>query len=107
MGKGQFDQAISDISKALEIDPMNAMAYVNRGVAYVNKGQYDLAISDYNKALEINSGYAVAYFSRGVAHYFKREFESSWKDFQKAQGLGFQIDPKFLENLRKASGRQN
>ena len=49
--KGQYDQAISDYNKALEIDPSDALAYSNRGNAYDDKGQYDQAISDHNKAL--------------------------------------------------------
>ncbi|MEE8075142.1 MAG: tetratricopeptide repeat protein, partial [Candidatus Binatia bacterium] len=52
--KGQYDQAISDFNKALEINPRDAKAYNDRGVSYARKGQYDQAVSDYNKALEIN-----------------------------------------------------
>ncbi len=84
----------------------DAKFYNNRGNAYYSKGQYDQAISDFNKALEINPRYALAYNNRGVAYYFKREYEKSWKDVEKAQSLGYQIHPEFLEELRKASGRE-
>jgi len=43
----------------------------------------------------------------GSAYYFQREYEKSWKDVEKAQYLGQRIDPKFLDDLRKASGRKN
>ena len=105
--KGQLDQAISDYTNALEINPRLAEAYYRRGIAYVKKGQLDQAISDFTKAFEINPRYAEAYYSRGVAYYFKREYGKSWKDVEKAQSLGHQIDPKFLDKLRRASGRQN
>jgi len=59
--KGQHDRAISDFSKAIEINPNDAEAYNNRGFAYFNKGRYDLAISDYNKGIEINPRHAKAY----------------------------------------------
>jgi tetratricopeptide (TPR) repeat protein len=98
---------ISDFTQALEINPRLAMAFYNRGTAYGKKGQYDQAISDFNKALEINPRYAEAYYSRGIAYYFKREYGKSWEDVGKAQSLGYQIDPKFLDQLRKASGRRN
>lgn len=52
--KGQYDQAISYYTEAIEINPSFAEAYVNRGNVYHAKGQYDQAISDYNKAIEIN-----------------------------------------------------
>ena len=42
--KGQYDQAISDYNKALEMNPRFAKAYYNRGLAYWRKGQPDQAI---------------------------------------------------------------
>ena len=105
--KSQLDQAISDFTKALEINPRYAEAYNNRGLAYDEKGQLDQAFSDFNKALEINPRYAVAYYNRGIAYYFKREYEKSWKDVGKAQSLAYPINPKFLDELRKASGSKN
>jgi Flp pilus assembly protein TadD len=85
----------------------DAELYNRRGIAYEEKGQHDQAISDYNKALEINPRLADAYNNRGVAYYFKGEYEKSWEDVKKAQNLGCKILPEFLDNLRKASGRQN
>ena len=105
--KGQYEQAISDHTKALEIDPRDAKAYFNRGNTYGREGRYDQASSDLNKALEINPRDAKVYIYRGYAHYFQREYEKSWKDIEKAQYLGHRIDPKFLDDLRKASGRKN
>ncbi len=52
--KGQYDQAVSDFNKAIEIDPRYNKAYNNRGIVYRLKGQYDRAVSDFNKAIEIN-----------------------------------------------------
>ena len=105
--KGQYDQAISDYNKALGINPRYAYAYNNRGIAYGDKGQYDQAISDFNKALEVNPRYAEAYNNRGRAYYLKGEYGKSWEDIKKAQDLGYKIPPKFLDDLRKASGKQN
>ncbi|MGA2468126.1 MAG: tetratricopeptide repeat protein, partial [Thermodesulfobacteriota bacterium] len=73
--KGQYDQAISDFNKALEINSKYAYAYNNRGMAYRDKGQYDQAISDYNKALEINPKYAYAYNNRGIAYGDKGQYD--------------------------------
>lgn len=69
--------------------------------------QYEQAISDFNKALEINPKYADAYYNRGYTYYLKEEYEKSWEDINKAQDLGFKVPPKFLDDLRKASGKQN
>ena len=66
--KGQYDQAIADFNKALEIDSKSASAYYNRGIAYLNKGQFDWAIADFNKALEIDPKSASAYYNRGICY---------------------------------------
>jgi tetratricopeptide (TPR) repeat protein len=105
--KGKCDDAIRDFNKALELNPKYAKAYHIRGIAYASKGRYDQAITDYTKALEINPQDAIAYCNRGVAHYFRKEYGKSWENVKKAQSLGYQIDPRFLDGLRKASGRQN
>ena len=104
--EGQYDQAISDFNKALEINPRDANAYNNRGVAYARKDQYDQAISDFNKALEINPRDANAYNNRGFTYFRKGQYDKAWEDVHKAQDLGVKIRPVFLKDLRKASGRQ-
>jgi len=48
--KGKYDQAISDYSKALEINPKDTAAYNNRGLYYYRKGEYDKAWEDVRKA---------------------------------------------------------
>jgi len=52
--KGDYDKAISDYKRALELHPRYAEAYNNRGVAWAYKGEYDKAILDCTEALEIN-----------------------------------------------------
>jgi len=82
------------------------VTYNNRGTTYEKKGQYDQAVSDFNKTLEINLKFALAYYNRGRSYYFKKEYDKSWKDIKKAEDLGWKVPPEFLEELRKASGRE-
>lgn len=35
-----------------------------------------------------------------------REYNKSWNDINKVQELGHKIPPEFLDDLRKASGRE-
>ena len=90
-----------------QTNPSDPVSCNNRGIAHYRRGQFDLAIADFSKALEINPKFAEASNNRGIAYYFKKEYGKSWKDVRKAQELGFEINPIFLEDLRKASGRQN
>jgi len=82
--KGQYDQAISDYSEAIKINPADAIAYNNRGLAYYKKGQYDKAISDCTKAIGINPAYAAAYHIRGVAHDEKGQYDQAMSDYSEA-----------------------
>jgi len=104
--RGEYDKAISEFNKALEINPRDSETYRNRGSAYMNKGHYDQAISDFTKALEINPKDAVAYNNRGRAYYFKGNYERSWEDFDKAEDLGYQVPPEFFDDLRNALRRK-
>ena len=43
-----YDRAIADYNRAIELSPQSALAFNNRGTAYRNKGRYDSAIQDYD-----------------------------------------------------------
>ena len=66
--KGEYDKAIKEYNKAIELNPKYAEAFNNRGLAYRHKGELDRAIKDYNKAIELNPKYAKAFNNRGVAY---------------------------------------
>ena len=105
--KGRYDDAMLDFSKALSIEPTHAKAYNNRGIAYAIQGNYDQAIADLDKALDIDPRYAEAYNNRATAYCYKGNFDKSWKDIHKAMSLGFKVNPKFITQLKKASGRED
>ena len=104
--KAEPPEAESQQVKEIPSLPETSVDYYNRGKAYASKGQYDQAISDFNKAIEIDPGFATAYNNRGIAYFYKREYDKAWEDVRKAQGLGYQVHPGFLNDIRKASGRQ-
>jgi tetratricopeptide (TPR) repeat protein len=51
----EYDQAIADYDKAIDLDPKNAKAYYQRGYVYDIEGKHDRAMADYNKAMELLS----------------------------------------------------
>ena len=62
---GDHYGAISDYTKAIEINPKLAEAYYNRAIAKDDLKDYYGAIADYTKAIEINPRYASSYYNRG------------------------------------------
>jgi len=87
---GHPDQAISDFTKAIELNPKDAIAFNNRGVAHDSLGQHEQAISDYNKAIELNPKYADAFYNRGIAHRNLGQHEQAISDYNKA----IELSPK-------------
>ncbi|MCG6533326.1 MAG: tetratricopeptide repeat protein [Syntrophales bacterium LBB04] len=53
-GKKEYDQAIADYNKSLEIDPNDAGTYFARGSAWFDKAEYDHYLEDYNKAMDLS-----------------------------------------------------
>ncbi len=100
----KLDQAIADYSKAIQIEPNLALTYYNRGNANKELGILDQAIADYSKAIQIEPNLAGAYYNRAIAYFLKQRFDKSWLDLRKLRELGYIVDSKFLEELKKASG---
>src|SRR5262245_26279051 len=67
-GVRQYDSAIADYTKAIDLKPDYAEAYNDRGFAYYLKGDFERAISDYTRAIELRPDYPKAYNSRGVVY---------------------------------------
>jgi tetratricopeptide (TPR) repeat protein len=57
---GRFDESLAQLDKALEIDPINAEAYHNRGVLHEKRGDRDAAAREYASALRYNPQYEPA-----------------------------------------------
>jgi tetratricopeptide (TPR) repeat protein len=93
MEGSNYDDAITNYTKALKINPRNAIAYNNRGLAWGKKGDYDNAIADFSKAVEINPQYTDAYNNRGIAYYEKRKYDSAIADFTTA----VEINPQYAD----------
>ena len=49
----EYDRAIADYDKAIDLDPKNAKALYQRGYVYDIKGQRDRAMADYNQAMRL------------------------------------------------------
>ena len=90
---GQYDQAISEYTKAIELNPKNAMTYYYRGNAYRAKDQYKEAVSDYTKVLELNPTSAEAYHNRAMMYYKQGQPKPAISDFTKA----IEINPRLMQ----------
>jgi Flp pilus assembly protein TadD len=66
-GQDDHVQAISLLNKAIQLNPRNGGAFVNRGIEKVVIGDVDGAIADFNQGIAINPQDDNAYCCRGSA----------------------------------------
>ena len=96
--KGDHYGAISDFTKAIEINPQYAKAYNNRGFSKTYLEDNYGAISDYDKAIEINPNYALAFANRGSSKESIGDMKGACDDWRKASSLGDKIPAKWVRN---------
>jgi ABC-type branched-subunit amino acid transport system substrate-binding protein/WD40 repeat protein/regulator of sirC expression with transglutaminase-like and TPR domain len=82
--QGNYQQAISNYSRAIALNPNSAKAYSNRAAAYNEQKDYQKAIADSSKAISLNPTYANAYINRGIAYYRQGNSQQAIKDYNKA-----------------------
>ena len=104
---GDYQGAIKDFDEAIRLEPQNAVAYFNRGTAYLHQGIEDLAskkfehaieafievVADYDEAIRLDPEYADAYGSRGVAFVYLEKYERAIEDYTEA----IRIEPQTAE----------
>ena len=95
------EKAYEDFSRAIDIDPTRADAYLGRANTLSTLGRYEEALPDYNRAIEIDPELANAYANRGSAHSQTGQYKKAIADYEKALELNPKIDdaPGFLDRL--------
>ncbi len=95
--KGDYDRALADLTKAIELAPQDSRAYNLRAYAYKYKGDYDRALSDANKAIEIKPNDGNYYDSRGEFYLDLKEYDKAIVDLTKA----VELSPTLIESYQK------
>ena len=83
-----YDEAISDLNKAIKLDAHFAYAYYNRANLYALSGKLPEAFNDYTKAIELNPHFAEAYYNRGLIQIYMKDTRKGYLDVSKAGELG-------------------
>ncbi len=78
-----YEQAIYDYTKAIQLDPQYAEAYNNRSAAHLMMKNYGQAVIDCNLALKLAPDFVAAYVNRGIARTGLRNYEQALVDYNK------------------------
>ncbi|MEY2500172.1 MAG: eukaryotic-like serine/threonine-protein kinase [Verrucomicrobiota bacterium] len=86
-GLGRFDEAIAELKRALELDPLSIIINADLGTAYTFARRYDEAIEQYNKTLEMDPAFYYARWGMAVALELKGALNEAQAQFAKARQL--------------------
>ena len=79
-----WDAIIADCSAAIQLNPNDAKAYLERGGTYLSKRAYDQAIADYTLVISLIPDDAEAYCRRGDAHFNCEQYDQAIADYDAA-----------------------
>lgn len=85
-----FDQALTNLDKAIELSPAEAAYYDTREAVYCELKQFDRALSDANHVIEIYPKSSRSYVSRGFIYMKQKDDARALADFEQA----IRINPK-------------
>ena len=112
---GELDQAISEYSQEIALNPLGrsrlANAYCLRGGSDQKEKKYDTAIADYEKAIELGAtadDWSCDPYNPLFGLYDKNQrYDQAWEVVNNARTSRKWIAPELLDKLKKDSGRSN
>lgn len=93
--KRQFDEALINLTDAIEILPTNAEYYAARGFIYLEDDITDKATADFQQALKRYAYEMLAHYGLGVLAFKDKRWEEAQKHFTQA----YYANPKRPETL--------
>jgi len=81
---GRFDDAISEITRAQELDPVSLVKVTGLGQILLLARRYDEAIEQCRKALEMDPNLGFSHWLLGLAYTYKGSYEAAIKALQKS-----------------------
>ncbi len=92
-----YEEAIEDFSKTLELDSLMINAYVGLTDALAKKGEYKKAIENAKKARKSGTNLSEVYFHEGESYFGLGEYKKAWACYDIYRK---KIPPHWLEKYR-------
>ena len=89
--EGDNKRAEKFFSEAIDLNPENALAWHNRGWAYVEEKKYKEALADFDKAAELNPNSELPYLGRGWTYNQQKKYEAAIREYDKV----IELNPKY------------
>ena len=92
----EYDQALSDLSSAIDMNDTVAGAYHSRAMVNYELHDYAAAVNDFLKALDYSQGNSALYFNLGMSYYRLNEKDNACPYFHKACTMGITMPAEWL-----------
>jgi tetratricopeptide (TPR) repeat protein/serine/threonine protein kinase len=86
---GRYDQAVADLSRALELDPNDDFSWSHRAIVWNKLGQHEKALADDSRAVALNPKDAMHWSNRGLDQGSLGHAEKALVDYNEA----IKLDP--------------
>jgi tetratricopeptide (TPR) repeat protein len=93
----QYQEAVRAFASAIALNPGDARAYLNRGMAFERLDNIEQAIADYSCALELSPRDAKILYILGITFWRQNRTEEALKDIRAAAELGYLSARNFLK----------
>jgi TolB-like protein len=105
---GQFDHALAEAKRAVELDPVSSIGPTDVGTVYLTERRYDEAIAVLRKTLEMEPDFYWTHRQLGLALELKGLPAEAIVEYQRAAALN--DDPRvlaFVAHAQASMGKQN
>lgn len=80
--------------------------YINEGIVYLKNNNPGMAVKSFDTAILISPNSPAPFFYRSVAYMYLKEYDKSWDDVHFIERHGYNVDPEFVAELRRLSGKE-
>ena len=94
--KGDYDGAIAEYTRVIDVSNTQSTAFFGRGVCYLMKTNYEKAAADLESAVRLDGTYVDGFFYLGIANDFKGDVRASAINYGKAIKLNPEYDRRAL-----------
>lgn len=98
---GRYEEALADCTRAITLDPNDALAFHIRGNTYHALGHHEEALADCTRAIEIDPNYADANVAIGALFFELRELKKALLYFERAAQLDHPLGAEHAEKVRQ------
>ena len=94
---GEIEDAIADLTAAIDAGNPTSDMYTLRGEAYMQSANYRAALTDFDTAIELNPQSSVAYYDRALLNTRLEDYQAAWVDINNAMAARATNDQDILQ----------